>query len=89
MKVVNLQRAKIKRAREKQKQMIAGLEYLLARVKAGEISGFCFAGIPTSREAVTIAALHNDDCGFHEVVGAASLLSDYVLSVARVTVEPE
>ena len=86
-KLVNLESVKDQRAQQKRKRMVAGLENLLARTKSGEITGVCFAAITADRESVCIAALHNEDCGFHELVGAASLLADYVMGAARASVE--
>jgi hypothetical protein len=88
-KLVSLERVKDQRAREKRKRLVTALENLLARAKSGEISGVCFAAIPADRQSLCIAALHNDDCGFYELVGAATLMADHVVSAARASVDSD
>ena len=88
-KLVNLESVKDQRAQQKRKRMVAGLENLLARAKSGEISGVCFAAITADRESVCIAALHNQDSSFHELVGATILMTDYVVGAARASVESD
>jgi hypothetical protein len=71
------------RIREQQEKMASALRSLLARVEAGEVIGVTFAAIDTDRQQIWISALHNSSCGFHELVGAASILAENVAAASR------
>jgi len=63
--------------------MVAALEDLLERAREGKVASVCFVSIPTDRESLGFGLLHLPDCGIHEMIGAATILSDQLRSIVR------
>jgi hypothetical protein len=56
---------------------------LLERVRRDELVGLLFVGIPTDRQSLSIGLLKYDGCGVHEMVGATTILQDYLRDASR------
>lgn len=71
-----------KSAASRQK-LVAGLKALLERAEAGEIIGVCYAAVPEDRKSLWVGAVKDDGCGAHELVGASTMLADYITRASR------
>ncbi len=81
--IVKLNRPEDVERKEAREIMIAALESLLERARADSLSSVCFVAIPSDRETLSIGAIHTPDCGSHELVGATTMLSDYVRQIVQ------
>ena len=82
--VVLIENAREEREQElrQQRERIAStLEFMAAQARAGNVIGLCLAAIPSDRGSVTITAHKVDECGSHELVGAATILANYIANV--------
>ncbi|MGE0024677.1 MAG: hypothetical protein AB7S70_13730 [Hyphomicrobium sp.] len=81
--LVSIDLVRDEKAEAERERMVSTLESLLARAKAGELIGVCFAAIPNDRQSITVGALKLDACGAHELVGVSALLADYIADAVR------
>jgi len=56
---------------------------LIQRVREGELVGILFVAIPTNRQSLTIGLLKANGCGIHEMVGASTMLNDYLRDASQ------
>ncbi|WP_439542527.1 hypothetical protein [Hyphomicrobium sp.] len=66
------------KTQEERVRMVEGLRDLLARAEAGELHAVSYVVIPADRECLSVGVLKTSECGMHEVVGATTILSDYL-----------
>jgi hypothetical protein len=78
-----IEEVRSEKAREQRDRIVDGLMGLIERARAGEIIGVCFAAIPSDRQTLCVGALKHDSCGAHELVGASSMLANYIDEAAR------
>jgi hypothetical protein len=71
LKVVN------RRKREGTDAIVAELNYLLAKAKAGEIRGLCYSAVtPVGCESGYVKV---PGCGMHELIGGSTILGEHLL----------
>lgn len=63
--------------------MVAALEALLDRARAGTLISVCFVAIPRDRHTLKIGVVNSPECRFHELLGAAVILSDQLGHLAE------
>ena len=68
-----------KREKEINKQLIAGLQELLAKAEIGELRALCYGGIYEDGQTVTLGVLNDERTGLHEMIGVSQMLSDALL----------
>ena len=56
---------------------------LIQRVREGELVGILFVAIPTNRQSLSIGLLKANGCGIHEMVGASTMLNDYLRDASQ------
>lgn len=66
------------RTQEERLHMVEGLRELLVRAEAGELLAVSYVAIPADRECLAVGLLKTSECAMHEVVGATTILSDYL-----------
>lgn len=66
------------KAQEERVHMVEGLRDLLMRAEAGELHAVSYVAIPVDRDCLSVGLLKTSECGMHEVVGATTILSDYL-----------
>jgi hypothetical protein len=66
------------KTQEERLRMVDGLRELLIRAEAGELLAVSYVVIPADRECLAVGLLKTSECGMHEVVGATTILSDYL-----------
>jgi hypothetical protein len=76
--LIRLEDLNKEKAREERVHMVQGLKDLLARAEAGELHAISYVAIPIDRECLSVGLLKTSECGMHEVVGATTILSDYL-----------
>ena len=82
-KLVLLQGERKKREKEINKTLVTGLQELLAKAESGELKAMCYGGIDADGHTVSLGVLHDDNTGFHEMVGLSQMLSDALLHSVR------
>ena len=81
--LVLLQGERKKREKEINKQLITGLQELLAKAETGELKALCYGGIDGDGHTVSLGVLHDEDTGLHEMIGLSQMLSDALLHSFR------
>lgn len=71
------------RDREDRQRMENALQGLIQRVREGELVGILFVAIPTNRQSLSIGLLKANGCGIHEMVGASTMLNDYLRDASQ------
>ena len=71
--------------RTDRERMEAALLALLERVRSDELVGLLFVAIPSDRESLSIGLLKYEGCGIHEMIGAATMLQDYLREASKET----
>lgn len=66
------------KSQEERARMVEGLRDLLMRAEAGELHAVSYVAIPVDRECLAVGVLKTAECGMHEVVGATTILSEYL-----------
>lgn len=66
------------RKREQHTRMAENLRALATRAEKGELLGVAFVALPSDREAVSVGVLKTEQTGLHELVGATTILNDYL-----------
>ena len=80
--LVLIENERAKKSATETEELVAGLQRLLDRAKAGELKGICFAGVDANGD-MTLGVLRRPDCGIHELIGLAYILSDSLLESLR------
>jgi hypothetical protein len=81
--LVLLQGERKKREKKTNKQLIAGLQELLAKAETGELKALCYGGIDEDGQTVSLGVLHDEKTGLHEMIGLSQMLSDALLQSYR------
>lgn len=66
-----------------QEAIVARIEELLGRAKAGDVRGVCYAMLLANGHAISIGMIKDDTCGLYEMVGAATILADHMVRNTR------
>ena len=69
--------------RSDRERMENALLELLERVRSDELVGLLFVAIPSDRESLSIGMLKYEGCGIHEMVGASTMLQDYLRDTSK------
>jgi hypothetical protein len=81
--VVELTRHKDETQDRAREAMVAALEALLDRARSGSLISVCFVAIPRDRNTLNIGVVNSPECKFHELIGAAVILSDQLGHLAH------
>ena len=64
-------------------RMESALLALLERVRSDELVGLVFVAIPNDRQSLSIGLLKYEGCGIHEMIGASTMLQDFLRDASR------
>lgn len=68
--------------RERRSRMAEALRDLALQAEKGDLRGVAFVTIPLKRENLSIGLVQMDDVALHELVGATTILNDYLRKAA-------
>lgn len=69
--------------RSDRERMESALLTLLDRVRSDELVGLLFVAIPGDRKSLSIGMLKYEGCGVHEMVGASTMLQDFLRDASK------
>jgi hypothetical protein len=81
--LVLLQGERKEREKEINRQLVSGLQELLAKAETGELKALCCGGIDGDGHTVSLGVLHGENTGLHEMIGLSKMLSDALLHSFR------
>lgn len=82
--IVSFELAKEEKLRHSRDSAADELDHLAELARAGQIRGACYVMLTADGERTLTGFMKGEACGMHELVGASSLLHDYIL---RATLE--
>lgn len=82
--IVSFDLAKEERLRHSRESAADELEHLAELARSGEIKGACYVLLTSDGDKTLTGFMKGEQCGMHELVGASSMLHDYIL---RATLE--
>lgn len=81
--IINIDDIVAQKDREERRRIENALQDVIESVRKGELVGVLFVGIPTHRESLSIGVLKKQGCGFHEMIGASTMLNDYLRDASK------
>jgi hypothetical protein len=82
--VVSFDAAKEEKVKHSREAAAGELERIVEMARTGQIKGACYVMLTADGDLTLTGFMKGEQCGMHELVGASSLLHDYIV---RATLE--
>jgi hypothetical protein len=76
--LISIHAALHEKDRAKAAKMAQALRALADKAERGELQAVAFVGLPADGQTLSIGAIHDGHTGLHEVIGATTILNDYL-----------
>jgi hypothetical protein len=77
--VVSFDAAKEEKVKLSREAVAVELEHIIEMARTGQIKGACYVMLTADGDLTLTGFMKGEQCGMHELVGASSLLHDYIV----------